>query len=151
MAINVAASAPIMANIDDEGVFYWSKLCSKTYHLPFWKDYENSAEEVFCGLFIMPFIRLQYWHFSLPVLRHDKQCQGSFIWQWCLWIFIPDVRPEEPRLHTGRRPFWRNKASFHLLVSPHELGNPDFPHILWRKRNCHLIKWFQKNYELTFL
>ena len=35
IAINVTASALIMANIDDEGVYYWSKLCSKIFELPY--------------------------------------------------------------------------------------------------------------------
>ena len=47
-----------------------------------------------------------------------KECQGSFIWQWYICFFIPEVRPEEARLHTGRRPYWRSKASCHLVVSP---------------------------------
>ena len=82
MAINVAASALIMANIDDEGVYHWCKLCSKNDDchaiLKRLREFRRGGLRwsIHYAIYMTPILA-----FFLPVLRHNKECQGSFIWQ----------------------------------------------------------------------
>ena len=110
LAINVAASALFIANIDDEafiiGGSIWRKHCRKTDQLPCFSEKTTRIPQkgvlwsMHYAIYKTPILA-----FCLPVLRHIKTCQGSFIWQWCLWF-----------LHTGCSPVLKNQT---IMSSSH--------------------------------